>query len=484
MTRLRFNSVNIALPVQKFDIRCHVSLERSVPVMTEFAIRLLYTVGKMQLEQIRDYFGLSNHEVRQLISILRAENLVEEEGDYLFLSDYAITRFESSTGDNPRFTAIVERRNSVSFELLTFQYLPRDLQFSHSSCAVELKAGRDDDFENTIERAEKAYYDQFHDIERLVRTEEQKRAFGVYKIGEVTAGRRINLAYPVHFEYDTNDGRIEQVFDEQLDLAPKLRERLESLVADTVHQGRLTDGEAVFDFAKRFGDELIKRFIHPGGFDLARYISQVHVEKSVAYESEDTLPLFGSIYLPENVKFLSRQIRIGVTKYRESHKGTRIEPTLLWLAPASELWGRTKLLGDAIEEFTSTGRGALDNKRFGVPVVRQIEPRLVKRERATNGDAGILDLICCGRKAEFARYEVIVLPDVLAVGLCYVGIPSTEGSVAPIGFVTTNSARIKELESILGEVLSGVHSRNRCERREGKFEETSVSSADFAYLGS
>ncbi len=38
--RERFNTVAVAIPAQLFNVRCHVTIDRQVPVMTDFAVRL------------------------------------------------------------------------------------------------------------------------------------------------------------------------------------------------------------------------------------------------------------------------------------------------------------------------------------------------------------------------------------------------------------------------------------------------------------
>lgn len=479
--RTRFNSITVAIPAQKFDIRCHVSLERSVPVMTEFAIRLLHIVGAMTLEQVRDYFGLDNHEVRELIGILKAENLIDEECDTLCLSSYAMTRFESSTDEAPRFTSIVERRKQVTFELLTFRHLPRDVSSAHTNCALELKLPANLNYENTVEQAERAFVDQFYDIERLGTTDEQKRAFDVYKVDEITANRRFNLPYAVHFEVDFA-GQVEQVFDEQLNLSPELKELLESSVSDTVHATKPPGKENVSKFAREFKDELIRSFVQPDGFAFSDYVSKVHATRNIRYSTDDVFPFFGAAYLPGNVDTLKKLLKGAIAKFKEIHKGEQVHPTLYWLAPRVELWGRTKLLGDALDEITTVGRTELANKQFGVCVIRQQQQRLSKRELSANGDSGVRDLLFCEPKVIDARYELLVLPGVVALALYYVGVPSTVGSVAPIGFCTTNQDQIKIAEAILHGVTLESHSRYTRQTRDERFEEVGLKQDEFSFL--
>lgn len=47
--RERFNTVAVAIPAQLFNVRCHVSIDRQVPVMTDFAVRLLHLSGPLEV---------------------------------------------------------------------------------------------------------------------------------------------------------------------------------------------------------------------------------------------------------------------------------------------------------------------------------------------------------------------------------------------------------------------------------------------------
>jgi len=76
------------------------------------------------------------------------------------------------------------------------------------------------------------------DSSRLGASSEQKRAFGVYKVDDVIPLRRFNLPYPVRFELD-EQGHVEYVFDEQLDVDSELRSKLEQLVSDAISGGNV-----------------------------------------------------------------------------------------------------------------------------------------------------------------------------------------------------------------------------------------------------
>src|SRR5260370_129759 len=105
MTGVRLNTVAVGVPTQAFDFRYHVSVERSVPVLTEFSARLLRVVGAVTRDELKGYFGLEDREVSELLKILRTENIIAEQDEQIVLSGYAQGRFDASSDGIPRFTS-------------------------------------------------------------------------------------------------------------------------------------------------------------------------------------------------------------------------------------------------------------------------------------------------------------------------------------------------------------------------------------------
>jgi hypothetical protein len=459
MAKLHFNTVAIGVPAQRFDVRCHVSLERTIPVMTEFAIRLLNTVGAMTVDEMASYFGLSPFEVRELVAGLESENLVSVSGEELELSGYAKARFEASADHHPRFTAIAERRSFPTFELLTYRHVPRDLTGSDTTCALSIDVSGE--AERTAERAERAFIDQFHDIERLVGSSEQKRAFGVYKVDDVIPLRRFNLPYPVRFELD-EQGHVEYVFDEQLDVDSELRSKLEQLVSDAIGRRRNLGEESLPEFGALFSTRVIEKLSASGRFRLWRLVeSGIAGDESVG--TDDVTPLVGASYLASNASALATKLRDAVARFRASHKGRRIRPVAYWLSPGNELWGKTDLLGAAVEKIVDAGRPVLTD-RFEIRLVRQKSPPEARRELSVVADAGIRNVIYCDAGRMNPRFEVLLLPHVFAAVYCHVTVPSTGGILMPVGIATSEP---ESLSRIGAAVLTVLRTARQALKRDG-----------------
>ena len=477
MGKLHFNTVAVGVPAQRFDIRCHVSLERTIPVMTEFAIRLLNTVGQMTMEEMAGYFGLSAFETRELVATLESEDLVRVSDEELQLSSYAKARFDASTDHHPRFTAIAERRSFPTFELLTYRHVPRDLTSADTTCALSIDASGD--AERTVERAERAFIEQFHDIERLGGSSEQKRAFGVYKVDDVAPLRRFNLPYTVRFELD-EQGHVEYVFDEQLDVDSHLRSKLEQLVSDAIGRRRNVGEESLPDFAALFSTHVIERLSSSGRFRLSRFVDE-GVAGSLSGGNEDATALVGASYLAQNLNVLTDRLRNAVARFRASHKGRRIRPIAYWLSPNNELWGKTELLGAAIRKIEEAGKPVLTD-RFEVKLVRQKTHAEARRELSVVADAGVRNLLYCDVGRLNPRFEVLLLPHVFAAVYCHITVPSTGGILMPVGIATSEPESLKKIGAAALSVLRTVRHGFRRDGFDQPLAEITIPKNEFDFL--
>ncbi|MDR6356855.1 hypothetical protein Q3H58_003526 [Pseudomonas psychrotolerans] len=259
--RERFNTIAVAIPAQLFKVRCHVSIDRQVPVMTDFAVRLLHLSGPLEVSALREYFGLSASEVRHLLKLLNEEGLVGETSGRISLTSYAESRFAGASDGMPRFNRITERQSHPIFELLSYTPLPRSLSNNYWDNALELKWNTDDSSAGkTLDKAEVAFHKHFHEIERLEQEDENWRAYTCYKVDEIHAGRPFSVPFPIHFEIDV-EGNVAFEIDTQLELLPEsLRSQVRTLTSDRIAT-LSTRPNHMRAFIDLFEDELFKKYL-------------------------------------------------------------------------------------------------------------------------------------------------------------------------------------------------------------------------------
>lgn len=521
--RERFNTAAVAIPAQQFLVRCHVSVERQVPVMTEFAVRLLHLTGPLEVEALAAYFGLSGREVGDFLDLLRVEGLVEDEDGKLVLTSYAEARFGNAEDGLPRFTRIAERQARPVFELLTFSPIPRTLSASYWDNTLDLSW--DSTAENggrTVDQAQEAFHRHFHDIERYDREDEQKRAFEVYKVDDITAGRRFNVPLPVHFEVDL-EGNVDFDIEAQLSVFPEeLRSTVFKLTADRVaRQTQHPDHFAAF--VDVFSDDVLARFLMRGNsvaadietstgvfrkdvnerivssaaggsatrFDFGNYVREVHGSADgLEYEAGRSRALLGALYMPKNQERFVQAFRRSLKRFKASSDAVTSFPSeMFWVLPESDLWGRTELLRSFIEAIRATSA-----KEWGEPIdlvavcsVGQAEPMERIRRRANLLlDAGFSDILLGPSLATSERFEVLLLPGVSAAALYQWKVPTSDVVSVPIGFISENETKLRKLLVFLKRVCDlKIHRAFRGSGSDGedrKLKIIDASPSDFIYL--
>lgn len=521
--RERFNTVAVAIPAQQFLVRCHVSVERQVPVMTEFAVRLLHLTGPLELEALAAYFGLNGREVGDFLDLLRVEGLVEDEDGKLLLTSYAEARFSSLENGLPRFTRIAERRARPVFELLTFSPIPKTLSGNYWDNTLDLSwDSMADSGGRTVDQAQEAFHRHFHDMEKYDREDEQKRAFDVYKIDDITAGRRFNVPLPVHFEVDL-EGNVEFDIEAQLSILPEeLRSTVFKLTADRVaRQTQHPDHFAAF--VDVFNDDVLAKYLRVEGspsdasnassrvfrksengrivssaiecptsrFDFGNYVREVHGSADgLEYDAGRSRALLGALYMPKNQERFLDAFKRSLKKFKlNSDAATSFPSEMFWVIPESDLWGRTELLRSFIETIRATSA-----KEWGEPIdliavcsSGQAEPMERIRRRANLLlDAGFSDILLGPSLANSERFEVLLLPGVSATALYHWKVPTSDLFSVPVGFNTENETRLRKLLVFLRRVCDQkIHRAFRGSGSDGedrKLKVVDASPTNFIYL--
>lgn len=508
--RERFNTVAVAIPAQLFNVRCHVSIDRQVPVMTDFAVRLLHLSGPLEAGTLREYFGLSASELRDLLELLKEEGLVGDASGRISLTSYAESRFVASSDGLPRFTKITERQSRPVFELLSFTPLPKALSGNYWDNALELKWNADDPAEGKmIDRAETAFHKHFLDIERF-ELEESRRAYACYKVDEIRAGRPFSVPLPVHFEVDV-EGNVEFEIDAQLELLPEsLRSQVRTLTADRI-AALPTRTDHLRAFIEYFNDELLARYllgpsgnggttalIRPDGriglrkgsaIDFGRYVRDVHGQANgEVYDAGKSQALLGALYMLKCQSRLLDRLRKALTAVKRAGSA-ELPAAIFWVIPNSDLWGRTSLVRDLITSIQATLKEGLGSSLEIVAIAPchqgENKDRLVKRARHLL-DAGFSRVFLGPYQPKQECFEVLVVPGIFGAATYQWAMPNADRYNVPLGFVTQLDAKLQTMveftRAILASSLYGSGRGNGSTLEERKFWFNDADVSDFSFL--
>jgi hypothetical protein len=453
--QLSFAEVEFAIPAQSFRITCAISTEESLPVVTEFALRMIYICGAMRPDQIQRFFGFNEKEVAAVIKTLHEERLVRWGDDRVELTHYALGRFLESSDLIPRFFKITEWSSEVSFDLISFSPARKPLRFSRSNPMVELSPRDPDKESKTVYWAERSFQENFRRILRRDRVE-------IYKISEVEPCEHFMISVPCLFSLNL-DSRLEikrTIDDETLSDHLEISNAISDVLAtpDTSGNSHLSTFVAFFD------DSVLSKFLTDKGFDLARYLESVHIARTVRYEN-GTQPLLGSLNLPRNRQILLQWIKSSV----ESEKRTeQVDPlSAFWLGPQTRFWARSNPVRSLTDQINRVLRG----KKFD----DENEESEHEKQRKESGLRTILQLDGMRDPAEYARVhrynftrlfgtrglilggkcELFLVPNRFVVALFHYS--QNHPVSVPFGFISSDAGHIETARDIFEKFTIGKH---------------------------
>lgn len=505
----KFNSVALGVPAQQYYVRCHVSVERQIPVMTEFAVRLIHLTEKIEFEVFREYFGLPGHEANELVGVLKSEGLVQDTEGVLSLTSYALARFVASQDGVPRFTKIVERQSRPVFNLLTFSPLKRTHTGGYWDNTLDLNwDSAENSSSHTLDQASEAFHKYFNDIERLDKDDEDKRAYSVYKIEEIASGKRFNVPIPMDFYIDM-DGNIDYQLEDNALLPDDLKSKLTQLTADRV--GKMVAYPDFFpEFPAVFDDSVLRRYIREvsqsgnsyvgtmslkpsmrNEFLFSTYVREVHAEgKFETYDDGRSQAVLGALYMAKNLEKLLKGLGRSLRHFANSKSAEIQFPTeMFWVIPDSELWGRTEMIKDSVFSISK-----LIEKEWGKPVdivavcnsaQSDRKDSLLNKARVLL-NAGFSDVLLGPSPAMSERFELLILPSVHVAALYQWKSPASEFLSVPIGFISDYKIKLSKslifLRKVCSSKLHRAYWKNDDDGDGSRLILSDVSASDFFYL--
>ena len=505
----KFNSVALGVPAQQYYVRCHVSVERQVPVMTDFAVRLIHLTEKIEFEVFREYFGLPGHEANELVGVLKSEGLVQDIEGVLSLTSYALARFVASQDGVPRFTKIVERQSRPIFNLLTFSPLKHARNGGYWDNTLDLNwESAENSSSHTLDHATEAFHKYFNDIERLDKDDEDKRAYSVYKIEEITSGKRFNVPIPMDFYIDI-DGNIDYQLEDNSLLPDDLKSKLTQLTADRV--GKMVGHPDFFsEFPAVFDDSVLRRYMREATqsgastvgtislktivrneFLFSTYVKEVHAEgNGETYDAGKSQAVLGALYMPKNLEKLLKGLEKALRHFSNTKGPEAPFPTeMFWVIPESELWGRTEMMKEAVFAISK-----LIEKEFGesVDIVAVCNAAQSDRKDSLLNkarlllNAGFNDVLLGPSPAMSERFELLMLPGVHVAALYQWKSPASEFLSVPIGFISGHKKKLAKSLVFLRKVCSSKLHRaywgNEDDGDGNRLMLNDVSASDFLYL--
>ncbi|MGP6191585.1 MAG: hypothetical protein ACLPSH_16275 [Vulcanimicrobiaceae bacterium] len=278
----------LGLPARRFRIRATVAYDTTVPLVTEFVLRLLRIAGDLRVRTLQAYFGFSNRETLVLLRDLVEDGLAEYHGDYVQLGPKGRAAFQHGESDDPRIVAIEEVDPVVAFDRATACPLERTPYDQKGARALLVLPTKDRERAARLaSEASRAFQVNFKElVGSQVRVRGAADRAYLYSVDEVAPRRpfTFELSLPVVLDSDTQaTSRID--FSELYDKGLRgSRDELISLISEFMigQLGSALDTQEALKMISAFDGGLLSRFqTQQGGqFRLREWVA--HVDHSRA----------------------------------------------------------------------------------------------------------------------------------------------------------------------------------------------------------
>jgi hypothetical protein len=448
--RYEFNRVTFGMPAQAFRVTAFISAEERLPVVTEFVLRLLHTMGEVTLAGLRDYFGFTESECLAVVEALDAQGYVQLVEERLSLSEQMKAKFEATPEECPWVAKLKKRTDVVTFDLLTFSPLGRlDIRFAPDNW-VKLHV-EDEVVGSSVARAREAYRTSFANIERAEsrrKGQERERSFGVHSIEHVEAQRPSFVPLSTSLALDASaqlSCRLPDTFESS---APSgLIESVHERMNDKLNAAAVAGTGELDEFIDLFDLNFLREYVAGERVDFSAYADAV---KSGKHEMTGVLPIFGAAYLQANLEKLAMLVH--------SAREARAFSSLGWLAPDYGLWGR----GDDFRAAVSSLRNALRSHAKGddLFVFDYAAERQEIPTRAKYANTGVteLHLVRPGRNLKakcLPSLELLLYPTAFCCALLHMPLQPGSSVRVPVGFASALPRHIRTVHSLIWSQLAG-----------------------------
>ncbi|WBM41484.1 hypothetical protein M2J84_15505 [Comamonas aquatica] len=332
----------------------------------------------------------------------------------------------------------------------------------------------------TIEKAEAAFHKHFADIERLEYDEPKRRAYSCYKVDDIRARRPFNVPLPVHFEVDV-DGNVDFEFDAALELLPEsLRSQIRVLTADRIGSLKVRSIYLRM-FVEHYQDDLLSRFlmasqiddkptvINVAGrltikkdpvIDFRRYVREVHGSANgEVYDNGQSQALLGGLYMPKPQERVLNGLNHALSRNKKAKERTDLvsPPVVFWVIPDSDLWGRTALVRETLDNLRvvlKEGLGKLPDIVCVAPCTQdEHRDHLAKRARLLLA-GGFSKVVFATYRTSQESFETLLVPGVYGAAMYHWTVPTADRYNVPLGFCSSSTIKLQKMAVFVRQVLT------------------------------
>lgn len=479
---LAIEEITYAIPAQSFNIACSITTDETLPVVTEFALRITYVCGSISPDQLQKFFGFSEKETSAVIKSLLSERLIQWNDDKLELTPYAEERFQESSDELPRFFKIKDWSAEVVFDLISFSPTGEPQRVKRTRSMIELIQQDPEKQSKTIQWAERSFQKNFRKIFKNDRAD-------IYKISELSAGEFFSIPLPCvfHLNFDGQTS-VQRNID---DASFGDRQEIAEAISDSMAGEDKLNNDYFENFIATFEDDVLKQYVSSKTFDLKKYVQDVHLNKVVGYSNSKISPILGSLHLKRNSSILLDWLQTWNSCDPLPDHDLNEGLSAIWLAPKSQLWSRSRTVRGVVQKLNQvmaystdeiiaddSSAETVDDVDTGVRVILQIgtsdhnSAGNIYRENFKN-------LWATNQTLMGGSLEMFFVPGRFVCALFHFSLEHQAVSV-PLGFISSHTTHLEAASKLISKGIFEKGNINGLNN--GKENNTQDSTRDFSFF--
>lgn len=440
-TRVPFERIDFAVPAQKFRIEFSLIERNSVPFVREFILRLLW-ISKLSINEMASFMGFTEKEAQTSISqLLDLDEIVVCDDGRLELTSKAKTYFSGSADGSPRIAQIVDRRNSFRFELVSFNYIPRNNDSDDWRFSIKLEP----DMENRSRSsnfAKGAFQNNFFNIYNTGDIEKYSKADveypDIYKISDVTVQREDFVKISQLLYINVKTGEVERDELEYFEQKDKIIQKItDAMVSHRVGENLAAVANAI----DALGANWLLDCISTNGIDVAKFLigGMTKFSGDKGFER-----VFGSLLLNDNWDHITSALTLHLKK---SSTGNQPEK-LIWIAPSTPYWGRSTKIQECLSTLLDFSEKRKKNQtKLAIQLYLPLNnDKNSEKNRWMNEFKDLKECLFAYKEGFMDNnVEILLLTGKFAAVIFHVVTPQNMVPI-PLGFMTEDRIVLEEIE--------------------------------------
>ena len=447
-------SQSFNVPCRRFSAALTVSKSERLPLVKEFALRLIYVHHSCSADHLNAFFGFSDREIGILVKDLVSASLVTYERGELSLTDETKSKFDTVEGGLPHISVVEPWIENFAIDFLSFSLLHWEIRPDSYRVFHNLESTDIEKVSQSKSVAKEVFANSFYEYVEKYKTsvsDEERANLSIYGISSVQP--RDTFSFPLTVDIVIQPQHPGQALHEYPDFRTEAEQarrggliRSVSRKVDDLKASGKFEGNWSRVFVDELRDTFYAQLVSREGLLIRGLCQHTWDMESTLYDSGKSQAFIGDLSKDENKDLVLSHIDEAFVD--SSDISNQVGPVIFWGKPTNDFWMRNSNAFDLAAEVASrVGHATKGRPELRLVLNNRYEDHFAvdKRLRRGNNTRLFSKGLGVNLTPDMASSEIVLIPGQVAVYLFYY-LDSSLDSPIPFGFVTRHPQRLALIE--------------------------------------